>query len=115
MRDRKAKSELRPGFRVLAEADAAAVPLDDAPHDRETEAGAGGLGGEEGLKHFLARVRRNARAIIFDAQDNRIIIGAHRATIFIAQQVLQQDAQAVRQVRNLEALLFQRAKSGSAR
>ena len=40
----------------------AAVPLDDAAHHRQAEAGAGGLGGEEGLEDPRAQLGGDARA-----------------------------------------------------
>ncbi len=48
--------------------DLAAVGFDDFLDDGETEAGAVGLGGEEGLKKFVALLGRHADAGILEVQ-----------------------------------------------
>src|SRR5262249_39054123 len=57
--------------------DAAAVLLDDAVADRQTEAGplADRLGGEEGVEDLAADLRRDAAAGVAERDAHRLVVG----------------------------------------
>src|SRR5690349_932427 len=62
--ERKPDQELGSALRRKHQGNGAAVAFDDAPDDGEAEAGAGGLGGEEGLEDAVGQVLANARTAV---------------------------------------------------
>ena len=60
-----------PVSRCAAQIDAPVVRVDDLPHDRQAEAGSLWLGREERIEDPVAQVRRHARAVVGDVDDDR--------------------------------------------
>ena len=68
-RQRHAEPRARPG--VLVEIDPPVVRVDDLPHDRQAQAGSLRLGREKRVEDPVAQLRRHARAVVGDVDDDR--------------------------------------------